>query len=186
MSGYVYGWNTLMAIWLYSWNPCLVGMLVCDLRQFIKRYKSYTQTPAMFYLLINTMSNIRLYLQNDTMSKIRLSEEKYFDIHANYTWIQCCILLLVKQTVMHKVLHHTIDKPHHVQRISRLGVLTTNKWNKRRKAEQHCCRIKKKCGKLVKLQTRYEWNFSFNTSFPLDCRVKSDTTGGSVMVFTTN
>lgn len=77
-----YGWTVHMAV---SWNPCLVGMLVCDLRQFIKRYKSYTQTSAMFYLLINTMLKIRLYLQNETMSKIRLSKEKYFDIHSNYT-----------------------------------------------------------------------------------------------------
>lgn len=120
-----YGSTVHMAV---SWNPCLVGMLVCDLRQFIKRYKSYTQTPAM------------LYLQNETMSKIKLSKEKYFDIHANYTWIQCSIWLLVKRTVVHKVVHHTIDKPYHLQRISRL-CFTTNKWNKRRKAERRCCRI---------------------------------------------
>lgn len=118
------------------WNPCLVGMLVCDLRQFIKRYKSYTQTPAM------------LYLQNDTMSEIRLSKEKYFDIHANYTWKQCSILLLVKQTVMHKVVHHTIDKPYFLQGISWLCVL--RQINEISEEKQNDVAAEsKKCGKLV-------------------------------------
>lgn len=63
MSGYTYGWNTRMVVWLECpkiWNSCVVGMPVCDLIQFIKTYKSFTQTPAMLYLQINTMSKIRL------------------------------------------------------------------------------------------------------------------------------